>query len=76
VSHQYQESKGSAVMSLKSLVNNKVEWDALLQELDECISQQHKSAETLSDPVEFYRAQGKIAAYRNLKYLRDKVNGQ
>ena len=76
MSHQYQESKGSAVMSLKSLVNNKVEWDALLKELDECISQQHKSIESISDPIEVYRSQGKIAAYRNLKYLRDKVNGQ
>lgn len=63
-------------MSLKQFVNNKQEWDAFLVELDECISQQHKSAETLSDPIEIYRSQGKMAAYRNLKYLRDKVNGQ
>jgi|TARA_R110000744_G_scaffold153933_4_gene268492 hypothetical protein len=62
-------------MSLKGFVNNKPEWDAFLEELDECISQQHKSSETLSDPIEVYRAQGKISAYRNLKYLRDKVNG-
>ena len=69
-------SKGSAVMSLKQFVNNKEEWDAFLVELDECIAQQHKSSETLSDPIELYRSQGKMAAYRNLKYLRDKVNGQ
>ena len=62
-------------MSLKQFVNNKPEWDAFLEELDACIAQQHRSAETLSDPIEVYRAQGKIAAYRNLKYLRDKVNG-
>lgn len=62
-------------MSLKSFVNNKIEWDAFNVELDDCISQQHKSIESISDPIEVYRCQGKIAAYRNLKYLRDKVNG-
>ena len=66
---------GSVAMSLKKLVNDKELWDAFTQELDECISQQHKSIENISDPVEVYRAQGKISAYRNLKYLRDKVNG-
>jgi hypothetical protein len=68
-------SKGLRAMSLKTLVNDKPAWDAFLEELDECISQQHKSIENISDPVEVYRAQGKISAYRNLKYLRDKVNG-
>ena len=62
-------------MSLKKLVNDKELWDAFTKELDECISHQHKSIETISDPVEVYRCQGKISAYRNLKYLRDKVNG-
>ena len=68
-------NKDSAVMSLKSFVNNKIEWDAFNTELDDCISQQHKSIESISDPIELYRSQGRIAAYRNLKYLRDKVNG-
>jgi len=68
-------NKGLLVMSLKKLVNDKELWDAFTQELDECISQQHKSIENISDPVEVYRSQGKISAYRNLKYLRDKVNG-
>ena len=62
-------------MSLKTLVNDKQVWDAFTQELDECILHQHKSIENISDPVEVYRAQGKISAYRSLKYLRDKVNG-
>tara|TARA_R110000823_G_scaffold22099_1_gene66308 strand:- start:314 stop:502 length:189 start_codon:yes stop_codon:yes gene_type:complete len=62
-------------MSLKTLVNDKQVWDAFLEELDERISQQHRSVEAISDPIEVYRAQGKIAAYRSLKYLRDKVNG-
>jgi len=61
-------------MSLKKLVNDKELWDAFTQELEGCISQQHKSIENISDPVEMYRSQGKISAYRNLKYLRDKVN--
>ena len=62
-------------MSLKLLVNNKEIWDAFNEELDALIAQQQRSMETQSDPTSFYRLQGQINAYRNLKYLRDKVNG-
>ena len=74
MSHQYQESKGSAVMSLKSLVNNKVEWDAFNEELDDMISLYHKGLEGISDTVEIYRTQGSIRTLKQLKYLREKAN--
>ena len=61
-------------MSLKQLVNNKDIWDAFNEELDRLISQQHKSMETQTDMHSVYRLQGQIQAYKNLKYLRDKVN--
>lgn len=62
-------------MSLKLLVNNKEIWDAFNEELDALIAQQQRSMETQTDPTSMYRLQGQISAYRNLKYLRDKVNG-
>ena len=62
-------------MSLKLLVNNKEIWDAFNEELDALIAQQQRSMETQTDPTSIYRLQGQISAYRNLKYLRDKVNG-
>ena len=62
-------------MSLKQLVNNKEIWDAFNEELDALIAQQQRSMETQTDPTSMYRLQGQISAYRNLKYLRDKVNG-
>jgi hypothetical protein len=68
-------NKGSAVMSLKKLVNDKQMWDAFLVELEERISAQHRSMENVTDTAELYRHQGSVRALRNLQYLRDKVNG-
>lgn len=68
-------NKDSAVMSLKSFVNNKIEWDAFNVELDGMIDLAHKSIEGISDTVEIYRTQGSIRTLKQLKYLRDKVNG-
>ena len=42
-------------MSLKSFVNNKVEWDAFNEELDDMISLYHKGLEGISDTVEIYQ---------------------
>ena len=68
-------SKGSLVMSLKKLVNDKQIWDAFLVELEERISTQHRSMESVTDTSELYRHQGAIRTLRQLQYLRDKVNG-
>ena len=62
-------------MSLKRIVNEKEVWDAFIEELEERISSTHRSMENLSDTAEIYRHQGAIKALRQLKYLRDKVNG-
>jgi len=62
-------------MSLKRIVNDKEVWDAFLVELEDRISANHRSMENLSDTVEVYRHQGAIKALRQLKYLRDYVNG-
>jgi len=63
------------VMSLKRIVNDKEVWDAFIQELEDRISANHRSMENLSDTAEIYRHQGAIKALRQLKYLRDYVNG-
>ena len=62
-------------MSLKRIVNDKEVWDAFIEELEERISSTHRSMENLSDTAEIYRHQGAIKALRQLKYLRDYVNG-
>mgnify|MGYP001581162879 FL=1 len=62
-------------MSLKSFVNNTTSWEAFISELDERISTQQRSMETVTDTAELYRHQGAIRALRQLQYLRDKVNG-
>jgi hypothetical protein len=62
-------------MSLKAFVNNKAEWDAFCEMLDEDISIYHKRLEQSDDNIDMYRTQGCIQALRRLKFLRDKVNG-
>jgi len=62
-------------MSLNSFVNNTASWEAFISELDERISTQQRSMETVTDTAELYRHQGAIRALRQLQYLRDKVNG-
>jgi hypothetical protein len=68
-------SKGLLVMSLKSFVNDKTTWEAFLVEIEERISTQHRSMESVTDTAELYRHQGALRALRQLQYLRDKVNG-
>ena len=62
-------------MSLKSFVNNQLEWDAFVEELDARIAVAHRNLEQASASVEIHRAQGSITTLRQLKYLRDKING-
>ena len=68
-------NKGLVVMSLKSFVNNKAQWDAFCEELDSEIADLHKRLEQSESVVEIHQAQGGVRALRRLKYLRDKVNG-
>jgi len=62
-------------MSLNTFVNNTAMCEAFISELDERISTQQRSMETVTDTAELYRHQGAIRALRQLQYLRDKVNG-
>ena len=62
-------------MSLKTFVNNKNEWDAFNEELDVRIASAHRNLEQASTMIEIHRAQGTVLALRQLKYLRDKING-
>ena len=56
-------------------MNNKNEWDAFLEELEVRISSAHRNLEQASTSIEIHRAQGTVLALRQLKYLRDKING-
>ena len=67
--------KDLLAMSLKTFVNNKAEWDAFTEELDVRISIAHRNLEQASTSIEMHRAQGTVLALRQLKYLRDKING-
>ena len=62
-------------MSLKTFVNNRAEWDAFTEEMDVRISIAHRNLEQASTSIEMHRAQGTVLALRQLKYLRDKING-
>lgn len=61
--------------ALKPLVNNMHQWEAYCKMLEYHISLQQKKLEQAVDLVEIHRAQGAISLLRNLKYLRDEVNG-
>jgi hypothetical protein len=67
--------KDLLAMSLKTFVNNKAEWNAFTEELDVRISIAHRNLEQASTSIEMHRAQGTVLALRQLKYLRDKING-
>ena len=62
-------------MSLKTFVNNKAEWDAFCEELDEMIAMLQTRMEQSEHIIEIHQTQGSIRVLRRLKYLRDKVNG-
>jgi len=68
-------NKVLAVMSLKSFVNNKAQWDSFCEELDLEIADLHKRLEQSESVVEIHQTQGGIRALRRLKYLREKFNG-
>ena len=59
---------------LKLVVNNKPQWDAMLEEIYFRIEFAHKQMEQYDDPAEIYRFQGEIRALRSLTKLSDKGN--
>lgn len=61
---------------LKPLVNAPHSWDAFVEKLDYDISAQQRKLEQASDMSDVFKAQGAIAALRQLKYLKDEINAQ
>ena len=59
---------------LKLVVNNKLQWDAMLGEFYERIAMAHIQLEQYEDLSDMFRLQGEIRALRSLTKLREKVN--
>ncbi len=60
---------------LQGLVNTPNTWAGFVEMLDAVIDLHHKKLEQAVEPVDLYKAQGAVQALRQLKYLRDEVNG-
>jgi hypothetical protein len=63
------------VWKLKSLTGTG-QWKAFCEMLDCKIAMQQKKLEQSKDLVDIYHAQGSIYALRQLKMLKDEINGQ
>lgn len=59
---------------LKSMLNGPHTWDAFVEKLDYDIAQQQRKLEQATDLADVFKAQGAIAALRQLKYLKDEIN--
>lgn len=59
---------------LKPLVNNTHQWDAFEEMLEFYVEQNRRKLEQVDDLQDMFKAQGAIAALRQLKYLKDEVN--
>lgn len=59
---------------LKGMLNSPHMWDAFVDKLDYDIEQQQRKLEQATDLNEMFKAQGAIAALRQLKYLKDEIN--
>ena len=58
---------------LKVLVNSQASWDAFTDMLDAHIEMMRRKMEQTDVVADLYRAQGAIAALRQLKYLKDEI---
>jgi hypothetical protein len=59
---------------LKQLVNIETQWSAFIDMLDYNITQHQRKLEQATDISDMFKAQGAIAALRQLKYLKDEIN--
>jgi hypothetical protein len=59
---------------LKVLLNSPHAWDAFVEKLDYDIAAQQRKLEQASEMSDVYKAQGAIAALRQLKYLKDEID--
>ena len=49
-------------------------WDSFVEKLDYDIAQQQRKLEQACELPDVFKAQGAIAALRQLKYLKDEIN--
>ena len=59
---------------LKGMLNSPHMWDAFVDKLDYDIEQHQRKLEQATELNEVFKAQGAIAALRQLKYLKDEIN--
>lgn len=59
---------------LKSMLNSPHTWDAFVEKLEYDIAQQQRKLEQATELSDVFKAQGAIAALRQLKYLKDEIN--
>lgn len=59
---------------LKGMLNSPHMWDAFVEKLDYDIEQHQRKLEQATELNEMFKAQGAIAALRQLKYLKDEIN--
>jgi len=59
---------------LKGMLNSPHMWEAFVEKLDYDIEQQQRKLEQASDMSDVFKAQGAIAALRQLKYLKEEIN--
>jgi hypothetical protein len=63
------------ISKLKPLLSNRRQWDHFNNYLDALIEQNHRTLEQGDNTILMHRAQGAIAILRNLKKLREAVDG-
>ena len=59
---------------LKGVFSNHHAWDAFVEKLEYDIEQQQRKLEQASEMSDVFKAQGAIAALRQLKYLKEEIN--
>lgn len=59
---------------LKVLLNTPHVWNAFTDKLDYDIAAQQRKLEQATEMSDVFKAQGAIAALRQLKYLKDEIN--
>ena len=59
---------------LKGMFNGPYMWDAFVEKLDYDIEQHQRKLEQATELSEMFKAQGAIAALRQLKYLKEEIN--
>jgi len=61
---------------LKGLASSTHQWQAFLDMLDYNIEQHQRKLEQATEMADVFKAQGAIAALRQLKYLKDEIDVQ